>query len=390
MNTDSQHDFQCLVVPLPDAWKRIAGAQNLDIRAGQIDTGGVQPRQNQRAAGPRLGDRLIAADDQRSRRHISIAVGHRDFESRRGRISFRPADLDSIRTSLRQLHVRKIGIHVGRQVMGRIADLVDELLGHGFGRNQAPGRGCFGDDDLSRLRNLGDRVTQIVERKPRRPTGKHASTDLRTALDEMPGHGGSGQPVPIGPVPAEFVDRGADRQRSIRNATGDDDSCPLRQAHHDAACPEVGVGAGDLWARIAQRQSGIEIRERLARADEFVDPREKIVSRTRRYRDLSQTRLGENRRGLAGARLRGHAAGIRDDFQLRLCRQRGNQRFEDGEKIRDETGLRIARALVGQNRQRQFGEVFERQVIELSPFCEESRRVQVVAPETGTVTNADD
>ena len=53
-----------------------------------------------------------------------------------------------------------------------------------------------------------------------------------------------------------------------------------------------------------------------------------------------------------------------------------------------ETGFGIALFLQGENRHRQFGEVFERQIIEPAVAREHKGGVEVIAPEAAAVADA--
>ena len=53
--------------------------------------------------------------------------------------------------------------------------------------------------------------------------GKVTAADLRAALEQVAGHRGAGQPVPVVARPAVVRDRRAQRQRGVGDAAGDDD-----------------------------------------------------------------------------------------------------------------------------------------------------------------------
>src|SRR5579863_5046593 len=96
VDADAQHDFQRVVVSVPHSRQSVACPQAFDVRPRQIDASRAEPRQNQLAARAGLGGSLVAANDQRSRSHIAVAVRHRNFESRRGWIAFGPDDFHPI------------------------------------------------------------------------------------------------------------------------------------------------------------------------------------------------------------------------------------------------------------------------------------------------------
>ncbi len=97
----------------------------------------------------------------------------------------------------------------------------------------------------------------------------------------------------------------------------------------------------------------------------------------------------EQRPRLGGAAGRVHSAGVGDDLEARLRLEARDEAVEDVEEIAGVAGLRVALLLQREDRHRQLGEVFERQVIEPALFREEARGVEVVARETTTVADAD-
>jgi NTE family protein len=62
-----------------------------------------------------------------------------------------------------ELDLREVGVDVGRQVVGRVADFIHELLGNGLGRHRAAGAGRFGDCDSPVFRQFGDRIPEVLE-----------------------------------------------------------------------------------------------------------------------------------------------------------------------------------------------------------------------------------
>src|ERR1019366_2892695 len=90
-----------------------------------------------------------------------------------------------------------------------------------------------------------------------------------------------------------------------------------------------------------------------------------------------------------GARQRIHAAGVRDDLQLRLLLQRWRQALQYIEEIARVARIGIALLLPGKDRHRQLSEIFQREVVELPALGQANRRVQAIAPEAATIADAD-
>ncbi len=195
----------------------------------------------------------------------SVLVGDRDFQRFGCRGSARSAHLNAIRSVFQQPHVGKIGVDVGRQVVGRIADLVDELLGHGLHRHAAPAARGLGDREAAVVADFGDRIPHVGQADFGPPGGKHAARALGAALDQMPCHRGRREPVPVAPVPAEFVDCRPQRERSVGNATGNHDPRPTVERLDDSRRTEIGVRAHDAIANRVDRFARLKMGERLAR-----------------------------------------------------------------------------------------------------------------------------
>ena len=166
-----------------------------------------------------------------------------------------------------------------------------------------------------------------------------AAGHLGTAFDQVAGHAAAGQAMPIVPLPAELVDRRAERQRRVGHATGDHQPGAAGQGFDNRPSPQVGIGADDRPAELGQRLAGVEILEAAAGLLQFVQAADDIVARNHADRHGSQAGPGQNLRAAAAAQAwRIHAAGVSHDPQLRLGLQRGKQRLEHREKIAGVTG----------------------------------------------------
>ncbi len=75
-------------------------------------------------------------------------------------------------------------------------------------------------------------------------------------------------------------------------------------------------------------------------------------------------------------------------FRLRLGRQDWSK---PGEHIQEVAGIaagRVALLLQRENGHGEFGEILQRQVIELAAFRQVDRRIEIVAPEAAAVADA--
>ena len=126
----------------------------------------------------------------------------------------------------------------------------------------------------------------------------------------------------------------------------------------------------------------------MPRLQEFVQSRQEIVARDDGNGPLAESRALEDRArlGRAGGWL--HAAGVSDDLQIGLALERGAKPLQHVEKVGGEAGLWIALLLEREDRHRQLGEVFERQVIELALLGEQHGRIEIIAPKSTAVADA--
>ena len=104
-----------------------------------------------------------------------------------GRFAACAAHRNLVFTDLRQLHLREVAHHVGQEVVGGVADLVDQLLGHGGDADQATGlRGLF-NHEATVWDALQDGVADVSPIRHVLPVGVQATGGLAAALDQMAG-----------------------------------------------------------------------------------------------------------------------------------------------------------------------------------------------------------
>ena len=150
------------------------------------------------------------------------------------------------------VHLRRadVGHDVGRQVGGRVVHLVEQLLLDRVLVDAAAGAG-----------GLGDRAVPVGRRSRRSDSrgapgrgrllarvGVVAAGDLRAALEQVAGHRGARQTVPVVVRPAEVRERRADGERRIGDAAADHDLRAGLKRGGDRLGAEVGVGADDVAA----------------------------------------------------------------------------------------------------------------------------------------------
>ncbi|CAM4177846.1 hypothetical protein NORO109296_21975 [Nocardiopsis rhodophaea] len=192
-----------------------------------------------------LGVEVEAGEHQR---HVVAEPGHAveaDLEVGRRGLAPHSGDPDAVRPLLREPH----GVEPCRDIrpgVARPGDLVDELCGDGPGGDRATRAVVLGDDRRAIAVHLRDGESGVGEVVPRRrelgEEGVVSARGLGTALDDVPGHHGTGQCVVVVARPAEVRGGGSHGEGGVGDAAGHDDVGPGAQGLGDAPGPEVGVG----------------------------------------------------------------------------------------------------------------------------------------------------
>src|SRR5262249_18604520 len=105
-------------------------------------------------------------------------------------------------------------------------------------------------------------------------------------------------------TPREFVDRRANRQRSVGDTARNDDPRSAGKRLDDSSRSQIGISARDAGPQICQRGPSVEIGEWFAGGEQLVESREDVIARNRRHFYGIQARARENRGGLPGAFVR--------------------------------------------------------------------------------------
>ncbi len=143
-------------------------------------------------------------------------------------------------------------------------DFVEQLLDDGGLVDQAARAIGFADDAMAVLVDLGDREADLLQ--PGHVlvagVGVVAAADLRAAFEQMPGHGGAPDAVPVVGLPAEIGHRGAHRQRRVRHAAAHHDFRAMVQRVANLFASQIGIGADDaggivLLAQVLGQHAGM-------------------------------------------------------------------------------------------------------------------------------------
>ena len=184
------------------------------------------------------GDRRDAAP--------AILVCRRDLVLRRRRIALRARDAHAVVAHLLQLHLREIRDHVRKDVGGRIADLVQHLLGDRRRHDQPAGLRRLPQHEAAVDFARRDRIADILPAGHLVPIGMHAAGRLRAAFEDVTDQAAGGEPVVIVGLPAEFVHQDAERERAVGAAPGDHDVGAAIERGRDRQRAEIGIGGEQL------------------------------------------------------------------------------------------------------------------------------------------------
>ncbi len=130
---------------------------------------------------------------------------------------------------------------VGTRI-GVTGDLVEELGRDRLRRDQTPRSGVLGDDEVAVGTHLHEGESDVVETRHLGEEREVAPGDLGPALDQVPGHQGGSQPVPVVAGPSEVLGGGAHHHGGVGDPTGDDDVGAPFEGRGDAPAPQIGVG----------------------------------------------------------------------------------------------------------------------------------------------------
>ncbi|MCY1408463.1 hypothetical protein D9M71_237830 [compost metagenome] len=174
--------------------------------------------------------------------------------------------------------------------------------------------------------------------------------------------------------------RGADH-RTVDHAPGDHDVRPQAQGFDNAGCAEVGVG------RDAHRWQGCAAEHFMnAQVARLFELRLQVI--TQQHGDL------QRHPGLVAGRLQGGGAGLGvdpagitddPDVLLRELPQQGREHFDEVARI---AGLGIFHPRAGHDRQGDFGQVIEDQIVQMPVFHQLRGSGRGIAPEGAGTTDA--
>ena len=131
----------------------------------------------------RLPRGVAPADEHQAGDLVAIHDLRAGFQCRRSWPTQGSLHLDAVRSHLSELDVSPIAGHVGQQIPGRIAYLVDQLLGGGANIDQTSGAIGLGEHERAIRTALGHRVSEVVPGRHVLPVGQQAPRRLRPAFE---------------------------------------------------------------------------------------------------------------------------------------------------------------------------------------------------------------
>ena len=277
---------------------------------------------------------------------------------RAGRAAPGAGHLHAIRTQLLEADIAEVADHVRQMVAARIGNLVEKLLGDGADRHQAAGVRRLGDDRRAIGPAFGDRVADIRIVADFTPVGEDPAARLGAAFEHMTDQRSRGEEIVLLRPPTEFVNEGAEAERAVDDAAGDDEVGAQRQRAGNREGAEIGI---DRRVAGAFRQLGFEP----AGFAEFRRPLDHIVAIDDRDLDVEAAAPG----GLAdrrGAAARIDRAGIGDDLYLLGGEIAPGQGDDLVGEAGDVTGLPIALPAASGVGHEIFGQIIQHQIIELA------------------------
>ena len=244
--------------------------------------------------------------------------------------------------------------------------------------------------DEPSARDLGDRVADPGEVGHLVPAVPEPPRGLGPALDEVPGDRRPGEPVPVVPGPTEVRGGRAEGQRGVGDPARHDDPRPVAQPSRDRPGAEVDVGADQ--PRPTRRRSAAP-----SPCGRMSGRRRPSPGSSRARRPLRRPRSARPpcpARPASAHTVSAQATGFRPPALVTTfspacsLEDRREPRQQFGEVV-DVPRRRVLRPEVAEDRQRQFGEVFEREHVEPAVAARQNGRVEVIAPEPGPVADPD-
>jgi hypothetical protein len=183
------------------------------------------------------------------------------------------------------------------------------------------------------------------------------------------------------------VDHGRDKQRRVGDPAGHDHVGPELQGLDDGAGAEVGHAEGDALADGGDAGAGVHVAEVRAAVAQLVDAGGDVVAGDRGHPQAVHAQVGGHPARGCGRTVRVHAAGVGDDADALVARQRQKRAQEVGQ-VAGESAAGVAQAVPLEDRHRQLRESVAADVGHLAPLRDGDGAVGRVAVEALPGTDA--
>jgi hypothetical protein len=226
-----------------------------------------------------LLQRLRPRVHQRADGLPSIHVSNRELQTRRTWTATNGADPHTIRPSIRQTNAGKIGHAIRRDVVPRIAQLVEQLLFHRIDHHSPARTSMLGHHEAAVGLGLHNRIPNICHVRNALPI--HLAVAARTlcaALDDMSRDRSGRQLVELFRSPTVAVDHRRERQRRIRRSARDHHVRPGGKRLRQGKSADVRVRAQDPIADGPNGLAHVHIAHLVAFGQELVQARKNIIS----------------------------------------------------------------------------------------------------------------
>src|SRR5262249_19618666 len=133
---------------------------------------------------------------------------------RRALAALRPDHGDAIRANLLEPDVGDVDNAIGRHIVRRIVNLIEQLFAAGRNVDATPIAVELADRHAAVRRDVGEGIAErgLTLDLLVAWIGKTTAVDLRGTLEEMAGHKAGSQKLPIIVAPPEFVQGGGKKQ----------------------------------------------------------------------------------------------------------------------------------------------------------------------------------
>ena len=176
----------------------------------------------------------------------ALVIADAQLQGVRPGLALDAAHADAVLAHLSQGGVADVDIDVGGQIVGRIVDLIQELLLAALLADDTAAVGSLGDLH-GVLGQLGNGEAQLVHAGHVAPViHVVAAGALAAALQKMAGHNTAGEVVPIVCSPAELILQGSQEQRAVSSTSGDNNVSAVGQAGLNALMADVCVAVVDV------------------------------------------------------------------------------------------------------------------------------------------------